>query len=177
MVEDTPEAVVASTPEIINENEIIDSTDEVVQSEESVVGLTTILPYLGIIIAAIIAGVVAMKIRNNKKGDELSEDYDNDAEEYSVIENAPLTKKFQDMQTETQSDSENFVPLDQVIETKIQIISILQENKIGDHAKLDSIKISLFGDGTFTQEDNEYLEEKYEEFKKISKTDSEDKSE
>ena len=117
-----------------------------------------------------------MKIRNNKKGDELSEDYEYNAEEYSVIENAPLTKKFQEMQADPISDNKDDVPISKVIETKIQIISILQENKIGDNAKLESIKMSLLSDGSFTQEDNEYLEAKYEEFKKTTKKDSKDKS-
>jgi len=45
---------------------------------------------------------------------------------------------------------------------------------MGDYDKLEAIKKSLIDDGSFTQEANDYLEEKYAEYKKISKKDPED---
>jgi len=86
-IQPDPEPVVEPVPKII-ESEKKDSNDD----------LAAILPYLGIVIAVIIVGAVTMKIRSSRKDDEFSEDYKDDGKD-SVIEDAPLTKKFQDMQT------------------------------------------------------------------------------
>ena len=74
VVEETSESVVEETPEIIKENERTDSSSELVVAlnEGSVDDLISILPYLGIVIAAIIGGIVVIKIKNSKKDDELS---------------------------------------------------------------------------------------------------------
>ncbi len=63
---------------------------------------------------------------------------------------------------------------EKIIENKLRIISKLQEHKIGDIYKLEAIKKSLIDDGSFTLEVNDYLEKKYEEYKKLSE--SKDKS-
>jgi len=133
-------------------------------TQETLDDFSTFLPYLGIIIVAIIAGILTIKLKNSKKGDELSEDYE--YEDDSVIENAPPTKKFQDMQTGSQSDSGNNMEPHKIIENKLQMISKLQENKIGDFEKLEEIKKSLINEGVFSEDDYEYLEEKYDEYKK-----------
>ena len=116
-------------------------------TQETLEDFSTFLPYLGIIIVAIIAGILAIKLKNSKKGDELSEDYE--YEDDSVIENAPPTKKFQDMQTGSQSDSGNNMEPHKIIENKLQMISKLQENKIGDYEKLEEIKKSLINELTW----------------------------
>lgn len=69
------------------------------------------------------------------------------------------------MQAGPQSDSGNSIEPYKIIENKIKMISKLQENKIGDFEKLEEIKKSMINDGSFTQADNEYLEEKYDEYK------------
>jgi len=78
------------------------------------------------------------------------------------------------MQKDSQSDKVDDIEPEQIIENKLHIISKLLENKIGDYHKLGLIKQSLIADGSFTLEANDYLEEKYEEYKKLSE--SKDKS-
>ncbi len=183
--EPEPESVpeLSSNPEDENFTgvaEIIEEIDDgigeqvsIQMDEESVQNLSDILPYLGIIIAGVIGGIIIIKKRNSGKDDELSEDYEYD-EKNSVIEDAPLTKKFQDMQTDSQSNDVNDFDPEKIIENNLRIISELQKHKIGDNDKLEAIKKSLIEDESFTQEASEYLEEKYEEYKKITKKDSEE---
>lgn len=147
----------------------IDEQISIKMDEESIQNLFGILPYLGIIIAGAIGGIILIKIRNKGKDDELSEDYeyDEESEEDFVTENEPISK-LSDMY-----DPQSFIPdeiqLDKIIENKLYIISKLQEHKIGDNEKLNAIKKSLIGDGSFTQEENEYLNTKYEEYQKTGK--------
>jgi len=70
------------------------------------------------------------------------------------------------MQKDSQSDNVDDIEPKQIIENKLHIISKLLEYKIGDYHKLQLIKQSLIDDGSFTLEVNDYLEEKYEEYKK-----------
>ena len=86
----------------------------------------------------------------------------------------PIEQRFQEMQKDSQSDNVDDIEPEQIIENKLHIISKLLEYKIGDYHKLQLIKQSLIADGSFTLEANDYLEEKYEEYKKLS--DSKDKS-
>jgi hypothetical protein len=166
VVEETPEPVVEETPEIIEENEKNDSADDQVTiqiNEGFIEELIPILPYLGIVIAGIIVGIIVLVKKSNRNDDDFSDD---EYEDDSIIETSSLTPKFQDMQTGSSSDSLNDLEPHQIIEDKIRRISKLQENKIGDYNKLEEIKKSLIDDGTFTQADNDYLEEKYEEYEK-----------
>ena len=80
-----------------------------------------------------------------------------------------MAPNFQEMQEDSQLDNIDDIEPEQIIENKLRIISKLQEYKIGDNHKLEEIKQLLIADGSFTQEVNDYLEEKYEEYKKISK--------
>ena len=68
------------------------------------------------------------------------------------------------------AESNEMSELDKMVEAKVQLISILQESKIGDFNKLETIKKSLIEDNLFSFESNEYLEEKYSEYEKILKS-------
>jgi len=78
------------------------------------------------------------------------------------------------MPKDSQSDNVDDIEPEQIIENKLHIISKLLEYKIGDYHKLELIKQSLIVDGSFTLEDNDYLEEKYEEYKKLAKKKSDE---
>ena len=56
------------------------------------------------------------------------------------------------------------------------MISKLQERKIGNYEKLEAIKKSMIADSSFSKKDNDYLQTKYEEYKKVIKKESEDKT-
>jgi hypothetical protein len=161
---------ISEVEELSEKSEIIDEPLSVKMDEKSIQNLFDFLPYLAIIFSGIITAIIVIKIRNKGKDDELSEDYeyDEDSENENVIENASISKNFQDMQDLT-SNTSNEVELDKIIENKLHIISKLQEHKIGNIEKLDSIKKSLIENGSFTQEENDYLDSKYEEYKKIGK--------
>jgi len=73
--------------------------------------------------------------------------------------------KFENIQSSTQSTSLNDLQIDHLVRDKVSLISKLQENKFGDFDKLEKIKKLLIEDSTFTQDSNDYLEEKYEEYK------------
>jgi len=160
MVEESAQMVVAS----------IQADDESIQN------LTNLLPYMGIIIAGIIGTIIVIKKRNTGKDDEDSEDFEyyDDEEKGLTPRSKPIEQKFQDMQKDSQLDNVGDEGPEQIIENKLHIISKLQEYKIGDYHKLEEIKQSLIADGSFTLEANGYLEEKYEEYKKLSE--SKDKS-
>ena len=98
--------------------------------------------------------------------DDLSEDYENDEESEKdiLIENASISKKFEDMQ-DSQSSPTDEAQIDKIIQDKLDIISKLKESKIGENEKLEAIKKSLVENGSFTQDDTEYLEKKYAEYK------------
>ena len=168
--EPIPEPVVVETPEPVVENQGIDSSDEdfsVQINEGFVKELTSIWHYLVIVSVGIIVGIIIIIKNSNRNDDEFSEDdeYDDD----SIIETSTLTPQFQDMQAEKQSDSIDDLQLNQIIEDKILRISKLQENKIGNYNKLENIKKSLINEGSFSQADNDYIEEKYEEYKNSNK--------
>jgi len=130
---------------------------------------------LGIIIAGIIVGIIVIKKRN-KEDDKDSEDYEfyDDEEKGLTPRSKPIEQKFQEMQKGSLSNNVVDTEPEQIIENKLSIISKLQEYKIGDNHKLEEIKQSLIADGSFTQETNDYLEAKYEEYKKVIKKESED---
>jgi hypothetical protein len=162
-----------STSEIIeeNENDSLNLGITIQGNEEFIEVLTPILPYLGIIIALVIGAIIL----KNKKRSRRSKNNERDIEsEYATLENAPLLKKFQDMQVGQEYNNANNIQPTQIIKNKLRIISKLQENKIGDNDRLEAIKKSLKTGGDFTKGDNDYLETKYEEYKKISKKDSDE---
>jgi len=144
--------------------------------DESIQNISPLLPYFVIIIASIIAGIIVIKKRNKGEDDEDSEYYEyyDDEEKGLTPRSNPMAQNFQEMQASSLLDTVNDIEPEQIIENKLRIISKLQEYKIGDNHQLEQIKQSLIADGSFTQEANDYLEAKYEEYKKMAETDSEE---
>ena len=172
--EKEPIQVVESIEQVddtIGEEVSLQMDEEAIQAlDKSIQDITNILPYLGIIIAGIIVGIIVIKKRN-KEDDKDSEDYEfyDDEEKGFTPRSKPMAPNFQEMQEDSQLDNIDDIEPEQIIENKLRIISKLQEFKIGDYHKLEEIKQLLIAAGSFTQEANDYLEEKYEEYKKISK--------
>jgi hypothetical protein len=143
---------------------------------ESIQNLTNILPYLAIIIAGIIGGIILFKKRSNDDDEGFVEydeeedfvEYDDD-EKVFTPRSKPMAPNFQEMQKDSHIENIEDIEPDQIIENKLRIISKLEEYKIGDNHKLEEIKQLLIADGSFTQEANDYLEAKYEEYKKLTK--------
>ena len=143
---------------------------------ESIQNLTNILPYLAIIIAGIIGGIILFKKRSNDDDEGFVEydeeedfvEYDDD-EKVFTPRSKPMAPNFQEMQKDSHIENIDDIEPDQIIENKLRIISKLEEYKIGDNHKLEEIKQLLIADGSFTQEANDYLEAKYEEYKKLTK--------
>ena len=158
-----------NTTESIEENEN-DATNLGITNqgnEDFIEDLTSILPYMVIIITLVI-GVIVLK---NKKRVGRSKNERYIESKYEIIENAPMLKKFQDMQVGQESNSAKDILPPQIIKNKLRIISKLQECKIGDNDRLEAIKKSLKDGDIFTKNDNDYLETKYEEYKKTTKKD------
>jgi len=142
--------------------------EEAIQAlDKSIQNLTNLLPYLGIIIVGIIVGIIVIKKRS--KADDEDYEYYDDEEKGLTPRTKPIEQKFQEMQEDAQLDNIEDIEPEQIIENKLRIISKLQEYKIGDNHKLEEIKQTLIADGSFTLEANDYLEAKYEEYKKITK--------
>ena len=76
------------------------------------------------------------------------------------------------MQTKTNSHNKDILDPNQFIVNKLQMISKLQENKIGDYEKLEKIKKSLITDGSLNLKDSKYIETQYEEYKKAGMKES-----
>ncbi len=177
--EKEPIQVVESIEQVddtIGEEVSLQMDEEAIQAlDKSIQDITNILPYMGIIIAGIIGGIIVIKKRN-KEDDKDSEDYEfyDDEEKGLTPRSKPMAPNFQEMQEDSQLDNVDDIEPEQIIENKLHIISKLQEFKIGDSHKLEEFKQLLIADGSFTQEANDYLEEKYEEYKKVIKKESED---
>jgi len=169
-VESIPEPVISHSEIIDNdENNALDLGIRIQSNDELTKELTPILPYLGIILVLVIVAIIII----NKKKRRHSKNNERDIEsEYATLENAPFLKKFQDMQVREESKNADDIHPRQIIKNKLQIISELQDHKIGDNNRLDEIKKSLKTGDDFTKEDNTYLETKYEEYKKKRKKDS-----
>ncbi|MDH3676931.1 MAG: hypothetical protein OEQ12_01360 [Nitrosopumilus sp.] len=148
-----------------SETKIIDGIEGgmTIQDTKESQEVSKFLLFLSIIFVSVVGGLIVIKI-TNKKNDKLSGDIEYDD---SIVENAPIIERFQDMQAKPTSDSVKNDQLDEMIDKKVGMISKLQENKIGDYDKLEFIKKSLIDNDHFNQESNDYLEEKYEEYKKI----------
>ena len=100
-------------------------------------------------------------------------DYGNWLEENLTAGGTTIAQKYRDLQRKSPSNNANDIDPEKIVQSKISIISKLQKYKIGANDKLEAIKKSLIDDGSFTQEGNDYLEEKYAEYKKMTKKDSE----
>ncbi len=162
-------------PKIIEKNEqegFFDFGISIEKDEEFVDDLNPILPYLGIGLAIIIGGIIVLLLRNSRKEDDPSEV--KNIEKDKEIEIIPMSKKFQDMQTNTKIKNKNISNLEGFVENKIGLIEKLQENKIGNYEKLEKIKKSLKSNSSFTLKDNKYLETLYDEYKKIGNERSND---
>ena len=104
----------------------------------------------------------------------VDDDYGNWLEENLTGGGTTMAQKYQDRQRKSPSNNANDIDPEKIVLSKLSIISKLQKYKIGDNDKLEAIKKSLIDDGSFTQEGNDYLEEKYGEYKKMTKKDSEE---
>jgi len=71
------------------------------------------------------------------------------------------------------SPAQNKSKLHLMMENKVRMVTTLQENNLGDYDRLENIKKDLIDSGTFTEESNDYLEENYEEYKKITRANEE----
>jgi len=148
------------------ENKTLDLGISVEADEELIENLTPILPYLGIIVVGIIVGIVVIIKKSNRNDEDFEdEEFEDDSPE-SYFE----TPKFQEIHTQTDPDNVNALDPEYLIQNKVRMISKLQENKIGDNGKLEKIKKDLIDYGTFTKEDNEYLEEQFKEYEKITES-------
>jgi len=148
------------------ENDTQDFGISVEADEELIKNLTPNLPYLGIIVTGIIAGIIIIIKKSNKNDEDFEdEEFEDDSPE-SYFE----TPKFQEIHTQTDPDNVNALDPEYMIQNKIRLISKLQENKIGDHENLEKIKKDLLDYGTFTKADNEYLEEQFKEYEKITES-------
>ena len=159
-----------SQPEIVEESEEKDFLDfgfSIEKDEEFMEGLNPNLPMIGIAIAVIIGIIIVVAMRNSRREHDPSEVKNQEKDmEYELI---PISEKFQDMKTKTNPDKGNIPSPKQFIENKIQLISKLQEHKIGDYEKLEKIKKSLIANESFTLKDNKYVESQLEEYKKAAK--------
>ena len=106
--------------------------------------------------------------------DGYDDDNENWLEENLTTGGTTMAQKYQDRQRKSPSNNANDIDPEKIVQSKLSIISKLQKYKIGDNDKLEAIKKSLIDDGSFTQEGNDYLEEKYGEYKKMTKKDSEE---
>jgi hypothetical protein len=104
----------------------------------------------------------------------VDDDYENWLEENLTAGGTTMAQKYQDRQRKSPSNNANDIDPEKIVQSKISIISKLQKYKIGDNDKLEAIKKSLIEDESFTQEGYDYLEEKYGEYKKMTKKDSEE---
>jgi len=140
--------------------------------EKLIETMTPMLPYIGIIAVVVVVGIIVVLKKVGRNDEEYEDD---EIDDDSAMLDSLMEEKFQKIQTETESDNTNALDPDFLIQNKVRMISKLQENKIGDHERLDEIKKTLVDFGSFTQADNEYLEEQFKEYEKIAEHNSEER--
>jgi len=145
------------------ENNTADFGISVETDEKLIADLTPLLPYFVIIVVGIIVGIFLVIKKLGSNDDDLDDDFEEDSEE-TLFENP----EFQEIKTDAETDDVNALDPEVLIQHKIRMISKLQENKIGENEKLEKIKNNLKDYGTFTKEDNEYLEKQFVEYEKIA---------
>jgi hypothetical protein len=145
------------------ENNTADFGITVETDEKLIADLTPMLPYLGIAAVGIIVAIFLVIKKLGSNDDDLEDDFEEDSEE-PLFENP----EFQEIKTDAEADDANALDPEVLIQHKIRMISKLQENKIGENEKLEKIKKDLKDYGTFTKEDNDYLEEQFAEYEKIA---------
>lgn len=143
------------------ENNTQDFGISVETDEKLIADLTPMLPYLGIAAVGIIVGIFLVIKKLGSNDDDLEDDFEEDSEE-------PLFENPEFQEIKTDADDANALDPEVLIQHKIRMISKLQENKIGENEKLEKIKKDLKDYGTFTKEDNDYLEEQFAEYEKIA---------
>ncbi len=154
------------------ENSTEDFGISIETDEKLIETLTPMLPFIGIIIVIVVVAIILVLKRVNRNDDDYEDDeVDDDSEMLDSL----MEEKFQKIQTGTESDNTDALDPDFLIQNKVRMISKLQENKIGDHERLEEIKKTLVDFGSFTQADNEYLEEQFKEYEKIAEHNSEEK--
>jgi len=166
-----PEVLAEETSEIIKDekNNFSDGQLTVQINENFFEDVISYWPFLILMMAGIVGGIIVVKFKIRKSPGQFSQDIE--YVDNSWITDAPLTENFQDMQ----ADSQNYqyaLDAESLIESRVRMILKLQENKIGDYDRLEFIKKSLIIGGSFALEDNIYLGTKYDEYKKIVKEDS-----
>ena len=152
------------------ENNTQDFGISVETDEKLIADLTPMLPYLAIVVVGIIVGIFVVIKKISSNDDDLDDDFEEESEE-PLFENP----EFQEIKTGTEADDANTLDPEDLIQNKVRMISKLQENKIGDHEKLEEIKKTLIDFGSFTKEDNDYLEEQFAEYEKIANPEDERK--
>ena len=134
---------------LAQENNTQDFGISVETDEKLIADLIPMLPYLAIVVIGIIVGIFVVIKKISSNNDDLDDDFEEDSE--PLFENP----EFQEIKTGAEADDENTLDPDDLIQNKVRMISKLQENKIGDHEKLEEIKKTLIDFGSFTKEDND----------------------
>ena len=137
-------------------------------TEGSTQNSSDILPYLGIIIAGVFVGIVAFKKRDMGTPQQIKVNIEPYEKPEDVVQERKSTsQKLQERLSTLEPETVRSIDIESIIENKIQVILKLEEYKIGSKIRLEAIKNSLRIYGSFTKNDNDYIETKYEEYKKI----------
>ena len=138
--------------------------------EESSQYSPDIFTYLGIVATIVIFGTISIKKYGSREPKEFKEIKENNEKTEKRVkkEKKSISQKFYERWGNSQHEIVKGIDPEQIIENKLHIIFKLQEYKIGDKNRLESIKDSLITDGVFTKKDNDYIETIYEQYKKIA---------
>jgi len=160
-------AIVENDGNSFSETKIIDVTkNPSVQDAEETQEVSKFLIFLTIIAISVIVGGIIVKIKS-KKDDKVSEEIQ--YEDY--LADLPITERFLDMQADSTSYSVKDEQLGEIIDSKVSLISKLQEKEIGDYEKLEHIKKSLIDKGLFTEDHHDYLESLNKEYENSNSKD------
>ncbi len=129
-----------------------------------------VLTYFGIIVTVVIVGVISIKLLVSRKYSRITVSSENEKESEKMIrkEKKSITQKIHDRFGNSQPEIVKGIDPELIIENKLHLILKLEEYKIGDKTRLETIKESLITEGVFTKNDNDYIETIYEQYKKIA---------
>ena len=136
--------------------------------EESQAQLIEFAPYLTIIAAGIICSAIFAAKRNSRKRTKVVPTTSTpELEKHITQDKRSIKQKMKERLFGPDSDAVEDSVFDRIIQNKIRVVKTLQNSQIGDYEKLESIHNSLTVDGSFSKKDNDYLEQQYEEYKKL----------
>ena len=133
---------------------------------ESALGFLQILGIV-VVLGIALSAIFALKMSRQRKPEVFPTPEAKELEKEPIPNRRSIKQKMKERLLGSESELIEDSVFERIIQNKIRMIKTLQNSQIGDYKRLESIYNSLTVDGSFSKKDNDYLENQYEEYKKL----------